>query len=398
MICFWCQCGRQLQAGEDMIGEPASCPLCRRITIVPSSDQPRTPDFPPVPPKARINEYGEIKRSALEPTPVPREPTYPDRPRPRRPEPTPRPTRASWNKGGVIFLVISAITFGVVILVFALAARDGRDAGRDGRDGVVNSFPGDRPVPDAGQTQAAKRAAWNHQQGREAFDRKDYDLAVSFFTESLKLSPGDPKVLAARCTANACASRLQEASEDAADLVRIAPDQRSLARAYTLRAYVIHLCRKEYQAAITQATEAIRLAPDLADPYQIRGEAYYHEKRLDEALADLNNAIRLGQGGTEVYRLRGWVYFARKNYDMAIQDFTRAIEDRPDSDPLRGRASCYYLTKRYKEAIADGKQAVRMDPKDWFAHTVLVGAYREVGDNRASLYHLQQLKALDATR
>jgi prepilin-type processing-associated H-X9-DG protein len=108
MIHFWCQCGRQLQAGANMIGKPASCPLCRRITIVPTTDQTRAPDFPPVPPKARVNEYGEVKRAALDPPPVPREPTYPDRPRPRprRAEPTPRPF-SGWATASVILGALS---------------------------------------------------------------------------------------------------------------------------------------------------------------------------------------------------------------------------------------------------------------------------------------------------
>src|SRR5262245_61549137 len=64
MIRFWCQCGRQLKASENLIGQPAQCPLCRRLTIVPESDVPRTADFPPVPPRGNINASGEITRGA----------------------------------------------------------------------------------------------------------------------------------------------------------------------------------------------------------------------------------------------------------------------------------------------------------------------------------------------
>jgi hypothetical protein len=41
MIRFWCECGRQLQADQEHVGQPAVCPLCERTTIVPATDQPR---------------------------------------------------------------------------------------------------------------------------------------------------------------------------------------------------------------------------------------------------------------------------------------------------------------------------------------------------------------------
>src|SRR5260370_32525784 len=60
MIRFWCQCGRQLQAKESNIGQPAQCPLCHHVTTVPDEDE-KPPTSAPAPPR-RINEYGEITR------------------------------------------------------------------------------------------------------------------------------------------------------------------------------------------------------------------------------------------------------------------------------------------------------------------------------------------------
>src|SRR5262249_50615135 len=41
MIRFWCECGRQLQATEQHVGQAAVCPLCERTTTVPATDQSR---------------------------------------------------------------------------------------------------------------------------------------------------------------------------------------------------------------------------------------------------------------------------------------------------------------------------------------------------------------------
>jgi hypothetical protein len=59
MIRFRCQCGRQLQAPESSIGQPAKCPVCQEITTIPDRDD----DPPPrSAPSRTVNEYGEITR------------------------------------------------------------------------------------------------------------------------------------------------------------------------------------------------------------------------------------------------------------------------------------------------------------------------------------------------
>jgi tetratricopeptide (TPR) repeat protein len=50
---------------------------------------------------------------------------------------------------------------------------------------------------------------------------------------------------------------------------------------------------KQYDKAIPDCTEAIRLKPNLALPYVNRGVAYNNLKQYDKAIADLTEAIRL---------------------------------------------------------------------------------------------------------
>ena len=65
MIHFWCQCGRQLKVSDRAAGEVVQCGLCRRLTMVPEEDAPRTGDFPPVPPRGRVSANGEITRQSV---------------------------------------------------------------------------------------------------------------------------------------------------------------------------------------------------------------------------------------------------------------------------------------------------------------------------------------------
>jgi len=58
MIRFKCPCGRQLQAAESQIGQPARCPLCDRMLYVPSADDPALPSAP----RQGADRHGESER------------------------------------------------------------------------------------------------------------------------------------------------------------------------------------------------------------------------------------------------------------------------------------------------------------------------------------------------
>jgi tetratricopeptide (TPR) repeat protein len=51
--------------------------------------------------------------------------------------------------------------------------------------------------------------------------------------------------------------------------------------------------RGEFDSAIAALTEAVRLNPEYAVAYFVRGSAYSRKNDLDKAIADCNEAIRL---------------------------------------------------------------------------------------------------------
>jgi tetratricopeptide (TPR) repeat protein len=52
----------------------------------------------------------------------------------------------------------------------------------------------------------------------------------------------------------------------------------------------------EYDRAIADASEALRLDPQLAPAYFTRGEAYRRKGDFDRAIANLTEAVRLAPG------------------------------------------------------------------------------------------------------
>jgi tetratricopeptide (TPR) repeat protein len=97
--------------------------------------------------------------------------------------------------------------------------------------------------------------------------------------------------------------------------------------------------KKDYDGAIADYTEAIRLNPNGATAYSNRGLAYLKKGDHDQAIADFTEAIQLKPNGVCVYYFRGVAYAHKKDYDRAIADFTEAVRFDP-SNATKGKQQC----------------------------------------------------------
>jgi len=119
----------------------------------------------------------------------------------------------------------------------------------------------------------------------------------------------------------------------------------------------------EYDNAIKDFTECIRLEPGAADYYN-RGMCYGKKKEYEAAIKDLTEAIRLDPKQGDYYGERGTVYFNRKEYEKAIKDYTESIRLDPGSINYRNRADTYRENKEYDKALKDINEALRLDPRN----------------------------------
>ncbi len=82
----------------------------------------------------------------------------------------------------------------------------------------------------------------------------------------------------------------------------------------------------EYDKAIAEYTEAIRLDPTLAQAYYNRGFAYLNKGDYDKAIAEFTEAIRLHPQNPSFYLSRAKVYRALGDDVKAAEDEGRARE------------------------------------------------------------------------
>jgi len=120
-----------------------------------------------------------------------------------------------------------------------------------------------------------------------------------------------------------------------------------------------------YDQAIAEYTEAIRLNPKFSEAYIMRGLAYSQKKDYDLAIADYDKAIQLDPKDKWAYIGRGSNYDDIGNYDHAIADFDKAIQlDQKFALAYKNRARIYRLKKDFTRAISDANQAVSLDPNN----------------------------------
>jgi len=119
--------------------------------------------------------------------------------------------------------------------------------------------------------------------------------------------------------------------------------------------------RKDYDKAIADYTEAIRLNPINDAAYHRRGWAYNGKGDYDRAIAD-TEAIRLNKSAS-FYNNRADSYNSKSDYDRAIADATEAIRLDPNfANPYRHRGFAYMMKGNYTQARADTNKALQLDP------------------------------------
>ena len=116
-------------------------------------------------------------------------------------------------------------------------------------------------------------------------------------------------------------SRLRDLLESS----RGVPSSTVSAQGHFLRGNAYHETA-EYQSAVDEYSEAIRLNPEIAPAYSNRGNAYAELGRDERAIEDYDEAIRRDPELAPAYSNRAVSYRALGKDEEAQADFDRAAE------------------------------------------------------------------------
>jgi tetratricopeptide (TPR) repeat protein len=137
--------------------------------------------------------------------------------------------------------------------------------------------------------------------------------------------------------------------------------------AFTARAR-IYLSRGDYERALSDANEAIRLKQGEGG-YGRRAQIYIAMGRIAEAIADLAAKEERTPPGSlnyaDLLKTRGRLHLQLRDYSGAVRDFTRAIEQRPLTNWLYSdRSDAYFHMGQYDKALEDIETALELLPMD----------------------------------
>jgi tetratricopeptide (TPR) repeat protein len=178
----------------------------------------------------------------------------------------------------------------------------------------------------AGQAYGEDQINWAYEIGRTAFRKQNYDLAITEYTEAIRLKPDYADAYISRGTCYDLKGEYDKAIADYNEAILLDPTEPS--------AYYNRACdyshKGDHDKAIVDYNEAIRLKPDYVKAYTNRGNAYEEKGDDDKAIADYDEAIRLDPKFAPAYYNRGRVYRHKRDYSKAIADYTYAIQLNPD--------------------------------------------------------------------
>jgi tetratricopeptide (TPR) repeat protein len=134
--------------------------------------------------------------------------------------------------------------------------------------------------------------------------------------------------------------------------------------------------KSQWDRAIADYSEAIRLKPDNAQVFNNRGNAYFFNGQLDRAIEDYDNAIRLQPDLAEAFGNRGNVYRKKGQIDRAIAEYGKAIHFDPDNAQVfADRGLAYEKKGEPSQALLDFEKAYALG----FRHSLLLKKLREAG-------------------
>ena len=139
--------------------------------------------------------------------------------------------------------------------------------------------------------------------------------------------------------------------------------------------YFIRGCEKaelgDYNGAIADYTQAIRLNPDYALAYYSRGIAKSRLEKHYAAIADYDMAIRLKPDDASAYVGRGNAKADLGQHFAAIADYDMAIRLKPDfAFAYYSRGIAKSSLGQHYAAIADYDTAIRLKPDDASAYYI----------------------------
>jgi len=120
----------------------------------------------------------------------------------------------------------------------------------------------------------------------------------------------------------------------------------------------------DYDRAIADYDQAIRLNPTMAAAFDNRGRLYSEKNQFERAIADYDEAIRLNPNAANALHNRCWARIALGNARAALADCNESLRLEPQNGgTLSTRGFVFLRAGAFDKAIVDYDAALHGDPQ-----------------------------------
>lgn len=143
----------------------------------------------------------------------------------------------------------------------------------------------------------------------------------------------------------------------------------------------------KYNEAIAYLNKAIKIDPEDAYSYHLRGICYLKLGSYQQALRDLDKAIELNPKDKKAYFWRSTIYaYQLDNYEQAIRDSDNYMELEPEkAKGYMVRCNYHFMFENYQKAIMDCNKAIELNPDVAGFYWVRAKVYERLGNHQQAI-------------
>ncbi len=240
----------------------------------------------------------------------------------------------------------------------------------------------------------ALKPALTFDRGIAYLRQRNYDKAISDFSETLKSKPDDVQSLLNRGIAYRDNNDLNRAIRDYDQAIKLEP---SNVFALNLRG-ITYRRKRDLDHAFQDFDRATKLDANFAPAYVNLGLTYGDKEQYEAAIHEFDQAIKLNSKDSLALNSRGIAYRHLHDLDRALADFGEVIKLEPMSAAgFNNRGLVYGDKSDYEHAISDFDAAIRINANYGLAFANRGNAKLKAGDKVGSDADLKRARELKVT-
>jgi tetratricopeptide (TPR) repeat protein len=213
--------------------------------------------------------------------------------------------------------------------------------------------------------------------GKAEYEQKQYDKAIVSLTKALKLEKKYLPAMQQKILTHLAINQVINALSLCDSAINIEKSGRN----YFLQGLVLEKGNSAAKAEMAYMS-AIKKEKGMLDAYiRLADIQIMSLNKPNEAMTNANEALKIAPNSIDALKVRSKVYLKKLDYPLAVNDISSAIVLAPENAALFFVRANYYLDyKQYQNAINDLNKVISLDPQNAEAFYKRAACYEEIGN------------------